>query len=162
MIDVHGLPELHVLKMKRVVRPCEAPVMLNRTWSLGYEALIVPSPHLNTFSKSPGWYLPCGAWPPISVGQSSWLREEEAKKGRTRLPYLPLVRAMEDPGGLVGLCFFFPFLRLVKLKLLQSDSESHRLLQRCGDPGPLAAPPPPDLQPHPPPLSSPRSQRRRK
>lgn len=32
VINVHGLPELHVLKMKGVFKPCGAPSTLKRAW----------------------------------------------------------------------------------------------------------------------------------
>lgn len=126
---------------------------LNKVWNLGYEALIVPSPHLNTVYKSPGWYFTLRSMASDfcrskfrAEGRWGWGRD----KGRTRLLCPASSKSNGGAWGLGQICFFLPFLRLVKFKLVWSDSASQRLSQIFGDPGPLVVPPSstPHLSPH--------------
>lgn len=74
VINVHGLPELHVLKERGEVRSHRLPAPLR--W--GLKTWIAPHKAFPQISGG-GCVSPCGAWPLISAGQNFELCEDGRK-----------------------------------------------------------------------------------
>lgn len=86
VVNVHGLPELHILKGRGEVRPRWAPSTFSEGVEMGAGGVdcapqntpqisINPDPLSNMVRQ----VSPCGAWPLISAGRNSELCEDGRK-----------------------------------------------------------------------------------